>query len=60
MEDEPLSPRRRLAEDKPLDTFSIEELRAYQDELTAELERVRAALETKQADIEGAHALFNL
>ncbi|SDF40945.1 Protein of unknown function [Limimonas halophila] len=60
MEDDPLDPRQRLTETKPLDTFSIEELQAYQRALAEEQERVKAMLDTKQAEIEGAHKLFNL
>jgi len=60
MDDDSLDPRHRLADPRPLGSFSIDELQTYQQELRAELERVRTALETKQAEINSAHAIFKL
>jgi uncharacterized small protein (DUF1192 family) len=56
-EEEPLRKRTRL--EKPvLDTLGIEELRAYIDELRAEIARVEADIETKQGHRSAADAFF--
>ncbi|WP_161958791.1 DUF1192 family protein [Ferruginivarius sediminum] len=58
MEDEDLQPRARLAADKPLEEYSVEELEAYGEALERELEQVRATLKGKRAYLSGAESLF--
>lgn len=58
MEDEDLQPRVRLAQNKPIEELSVEELKAYAEALERELQQVRAALEGKEAYLSGAESLF--
>ena len=60
MEEDALQPRARLAEEKPLETYSVDELRAYEARLLRELENVRAMIEQKQNHLSGAQSLFRL
>jgi len=60
MDDEELQPRARLAQARPLETFSVEELRAYETALTRELEQVRAVMREKESHLSGADKLFKL
>lgn len=60
MEDDELQPRARLAEEKPLETYSVDELKAYEALLLRELENVRATIEQKQDHLSGADSLFRL
>lgn len=58
MDDDELQPRARLAQARPLETFSVEELRAYETALTQELEQVRAVMREKESHLTGADKLF--
>lgn len=58
MEDDDLQPRVRLAEGRPLESFSVEELRTYADRLNQELEQVRAMMNDKEQHRSGADSLF--
>lgn len=60
MEDDELQPRARLAEAKPLETYSVEELEAYESALEQELREVRTTLESKKQYLSGAQSLFRL
>ncbi len=58
MDDEELQPRNRLSRQGPLDSFSVDELRAYEAALQQELEQVRAMLKSKVDYLSGAESLF--
>ena len=60
MDEEELRPRARLATDKPLEDYSVEELETYAQALERELDQVRATLQGKQAYLSGADSLFKL
>jgi uncharacterized small protein (DUF1192 family) len=55
-----LEPRNRPAAPKPLDGFSIGELRDYIARLEAEIVRARTAIAKKEGHRTGADALFKL
>lgn len=58
MEDDELQPRNRLSAGGSLESFSVDELRAYEAALQQELERVRALLKSKVDYLSGAESLF--
>ncbi len=58
MDMEELEPRRKPAHLKPLDPMSVGELQDYIAELEAEIARVRAAIDAKQAHRAGLDGLF--
>ena len=58
MELEDLEPRKKAVAPRELDTLSIEELRAYIDDLEGEIDRVKAKIAAKQAHLAGAASLF--
>lgn len=53
-----LEPQKQPKKPKPLDAMSVDELRAYIDDLKAEIERVEAAIGSKQAHLAAAAAFF--
>jgi uncharacterized small protein (DUF1192 family) len=56
--DDDLEPRNRPKKPKPLDSMSVDELNAYVADLKAEIDRVEAAIEAKQAHRRAMAALF--
>lgn len=58
MEDDDLQPRNRLSPGRALESFSVDELRAYEAALERELETVRDLLKSKVDYLSGAESLF--
>ena len=59
MDEEPIRiPREREWSPRELDDLSVEALQAYVAQLEAELERVRLAIEARQAHLSRAESLF--
>ncbi|MCW5746841.1 MAG: DUF1192 domain-containing protein [Alphaproteobacteria bacterium] len=57
-EDDDLEPRTKKAQPRNLDPMSIEELRAYIDEMKAEIARVEDKIKAKQAHAAAAQMFF--
>ncbi len=58
MFDDDLEPRTKANKPKPLDTMSVDELKAYVAALQAEILRVEAAITAKQTHMAAMDALF--
>ena len=58
MDEEDLTPRKRLQKLRDLDPLSIEDLEEYIAELEAEIRRVRDDIEKKQRHRAGVEGLF--
>lgn len=53
-----LDPKKKIPERKNLEIMGVEELNAYISDLEAEIQRVRAAIDKKQAAKQGAESFF--
>ncbi len=53
-----LDPKRPVRGQKPLDSLGVAELEHYIADLTAEIERAKAAIAARQASRAGAEAFF--
>ena len=58
MDFEDLEPRKQTKKPKPLDDMSVADLKEYVAALQAEIVRVEAAINAKQAHLEAMNSLF--
>ncbi len=58
MDIEDLEPRKQTPKPKDLEAMGIDELEAYLGELQAEMDRVKATIESKRSYRSGAEAFF--
>ena len=58
MEFEDLEPRKQKPKPRDLSTWGVEELNEYIDSLSAEIERAKAMIQSKQGHRSAADALF--